>query len=281
MKNILVAIDFSKGSIHAFRYALQLANQLQSDVSMVWVDNETGIGSGISKPDNTYRNEAIKSFNELISSHGKDFNGEISYKLRRGKVYQEIATMAKMGEAELIVAGTHGVTGFEQYWIGSNAYRIVSYAPCPVITVRFDYPFNHKILKILLPIDATSDTRQKVPYACGLAKDLGASLHILGLHSTALKSLQKKTISNVAYVMQYCKKEKVDFTTSELQTTDVTKAIVNYATSISADIIAIMTEQHRSASGLLLGPQAQQLVNFSPVPVLSIRPKEIYSLASR
>jgi len=281
MKNILVAIDFSKGSIHAFRYALKIARQLNADLSMIWVDNETGIGSGLSTQDNEYRNEAIRNFNELISEYGSDFSGEISYKLRRGKVYQEVANMARMNGAELIVAGTHGVTGFEQFWIGSNAYRIVSYAPCPVITVRFDYNFDHNLSNIVLPIDATPETRQKVPYACGMAKELGARLHIIGLHSTTLKTLQKKAISNVEQVVRYCENEGVDYTTSEIQSPDATKAIVKYAIQNKTDIIAIMTEQQRSASGLLLGPQAQQLVNFSPIPVLSIQPKEIYSMASR
>lgn len=281
MKNILVAIDFSKGSIHAFRYALNLAEQLKGNLSMIWVDNETGIGSGLSLDDNEYRNEAIKNFNELIADYGSDFSGEISYKLRRGKVYQEISNMAKMNDADLIIAGTHGVTGFEQYWIGSNAYRIVSYAPCPVITVRFNYDFEHNISNVVLPIDATPDTRQKVPFACGMVKDLGGKLHILGLHSTSLKSLQKKTISNVEQVVKYCEKENIEHTTSELQSSDVTRAIVDFGIQNKADLFAIMTEQQRSASGLLLGPQAQQLVNFSPIPVLSIQPKEIYSLSSR
>jgi nucleotide-binding universal stress UspA family protein len=281
MKNILVAIDFSKGSVHAFRYALKLAEQLNSDLSMIWVDNETGIGSGLTLEDNEYRNEAIKNFNDLISNYAADFGGEINYKLRRGKVYQEVANMAKMTDADLIVAGTHGVTGFEQYWIGSNAYRIVSYAPCPVITVRFDFDFDHNIKNVVLPIDSSLDTRQKVPFACGMVKHLDAKLHILGLHSTMLKSLQRKTISNVEEVVKYCDKEGVQYSISELQSPDVTKAIVNHAKENKADIIAIMTEQQRSASGLLLGPQAQQLVNFSPIPVLSIQPKEIYSLSSR
>lgn len=281
MKNILVAIDFSKGSIHALRYSIELARQLRSNLSLIWVDNETGIGSGLSSDNNEYRNEAIKNFNELISTYGQGFSGKINYKLRRGKVYQEVANMARMTDADIIIAGTHGVTGFEQYWIGSNAYRIVSYAPCPVLTVRFDYDYNRKFCNMVLPIDSTPDTREKVPFACGMVKDLGAKLHILGLHSTSLKSLQRKTISNIEEVVKYCEKVKIDYIITEVQSTDVTKAIVAYAKQTDADIIAIMTEQHRSASGLLLGPQAQQLVNFSPIPVLSIQPKEIYSLSSR
>jgi len=147
--------------------------------------------------------------------------------------------------------------------------------------VRFNYDFDHSISNVVLPIDATPDTRQKVPFACGMVKDLGGKLHILGLHSTSLKSLQKKTISNVEQVVKYCEKENIEHTTSELQSSDVTRAIVDFGIQNKADLFAIMTEQQRSASGLLLGPQAQQLVNFSPIPVLSIQPKEIYSLSSR
>ena len=281
MKNILAAIDFSKGSVHAFRYALKLATQLHSNLSMIWVDNETGIGSGLSLDDNEYRNEAIRNFNELISKYAKDFPGEINYKLRRGKVYQEVANMANMSDSDIIVAGTHGVTGYEQYWIGSNAYRIVSYAPCPVITVRFNFNFDQDISTVVLPVDATPDTRQKVPFACGLIKDLGATMHILGLHSTSLQSLRRKTESNIEEVVKYAEKENIEYIITELQAADITKAIIGHVEKNHADLIAIMTEQQRSASGLLLGPQAQQLVNFSPIPVLSIQPKEIYSLSSR
>ncbi len=281
MKNILVAIDFSKGSIHAFRYALKLATLLKSNLNMIWVDNETGIGSGISLDDNSYRNEAIKNLNDLISTYSTGFSGNIAYKLRRGKVYQEVSNMARITETNLIVAGTHGVTGFEQYWIGSNAYRIVSYAPCPVITVRFDYNLDRNIENIILPIDATPDTREKVPFACGLAKALNARVHILGLHATNLKSLHRKTISNVEQVTHFCKSEGIDHKLTEIEPANVTKAVVAYAEQYSSDLIAIMTEQQRSASGLFLGPQAQQLVNFSPIPVLSIQPKEIYTLTSR
>jgi nucleotide-binding universal stress UspA family protein len=280
MNNILVAIDFSKGSVHAFRYALRLAEQLKGNLNMIWVDNETGIGSGLSHEGNEYRNEAIKNFNDLIQEHGSGFSGDISYKMRRGKVYQEVANMAKMTEANLIVAGTHGVTGYEQYWIGSNAYRIVSYAPCPVITVRFDYDFDHPVKSILVPVDATPDTIQKVPFAIALAKKLGARLLIAGIFSNVLKSLHKKTEGNIEKVIMLCEDENIEFSRHELYPSDITKELVSFSVENKADLIAIMTEQQRSTAGLLLGPQAQQLVNFSKVPVISIKPSEISRFTS-
>ena len=43
---------------------------------------------------------------------------------------------------------------------------------------------------------------------------------------------------------------------------------------INADIITIMTEQELTTANLFLGAYAQQMVNHSPIPVLSVHAKE-------
>lgn len=282
MKKILAAIDFSKGSIHALNYARMLAEKLSANLTMVWVDNECGISPASTNINSEFRNEAIKNFNDLIAINKKEgVKVSIDYKLRRGKVYQEVAALSRIIGADFIVAGTHGVTGFEEYWIGSNAYRIVSYAPCPVITVRFDYTIKSDFKNIVLPIDSTSETKQKVPIAISLAQTLGSKIHIVGLHNTMLKSLQKKALSNMEYAMRYCQKNNVECESIEIHSMNVTKAAIDFANDVNADLLVIMTEQQGSASNLLLGPQAEQIVNYSPIPVLSVQPTEIKTFTMR
>ncbi len=282
MKKILAAIDFSKGSIHALNYARMLAEKLSANLTMVWVDNECGISLASSTINSEFRNEAIKNFNDLIAINKKEgLKVSLEYKLRRGKVYQEVAALSRIIGADLIVAGTHGVTGFEEYWIGSNAYRIVSYAPCPVITVRFDYKIKSDFKNIVLPIDSTSETKQKVPTAISLAQTLGSKIHIVGLHSTTLKSLQKKALSNMEYAVRYCQKNSIECESVEIHSINVTKAAIDFANDVNADLLVIMTEQQGSASNLLLGPQAEQIVNYSPIPVLSVQPTEIKTFILR
>ncbi len=137
MKQIIVAIDFSKCSVHALEYAINIANRIKSNILMVWVDNVRSEESVFQDGQESGRKEIVDNFEELASKYRKDLlEGEITYKVRKGKVHIEIANQAKYSDAMIVVAGTHGVTGFEEFWIGSNAYRIVTYAPCPVITVR-------------------------------------------------------------------------------------------------------------------------------------------------
>ena len=43
MKEIIVAIDFSKCSLHALDYAIMIANQMHANIKMVWVDNQSSV----------------------------------------------------------------------------------------------------------------------------------------------------------------------------------------------------------------------------------------------
>ncbi len=62
MKNLLVAIDFSRNAIHALEYALVYANQLNADVSMIWVDNVTGPDLVVDRQDGAARHESRDLF---------------------------------------------------------------------------------------------------------------------------------------------------------------------------------------------------------------------------
>ena len=283
MKDILVAIDFSKGSLHALDYAIEFANQVKSNVIMVWVDSHINHDFTFSSEGNEFRDEANKNLDEIMKANkGKLKHGKLTFKLRKGKVYQEIATQARLTDASLIIAGTHGVTGFEEFWIGSNAYRIVSYAPCPVITVRHDFEIKPAgITSIILPVDSTQDTRQKVPITVQIAKAFGADIHLLTLYTTSIKVMQRKVDNSARQVQKFLEEAGVNYSTESMLADNITNASIEYAGRVDADLIAIMTEQETTASNILLGPFAQQMVNYSPVPVLSIQPREIIAISTR
>lgn len=282
MKDIVVAIDFSKGSLHALDYAIEFANHVKSNLMMVWVTNQLN-QEPFTGETNQFKDEAVKNFEDLMSTRKDKLKyGKLTYKMRRGKVYQEIASQAKTINAGLIIAGTHGVTGYEEFWIGSNAYRIVSYAPCPVITVRYDFNIKPEgIRSIVLPIDSSSDTRQKIPYAVHLAKAFNAEIHLVAIYSTTLKSMQRRVESSALLAQRYIEEAGIKYTLNSRHADNITNSTLEYAQLVDADLIAIMTEQETNASNILLGPFAQQMVNYSQIPVLSIQPKEIYEISTR
>jgi len=279
MKDIVVAIDFSKGSIHALEYAIELANLTHANVNMVWVDNVSSNEVALANESKEYRNEAKGNFNEILAKY-KDtlIHGKLVAKVRKGRVYQELATYVKQTDCCLMIIGTHGSSGFEEYWIGTNAFRIVSSISSPVITVKYSYDIKRGYRKILLPVIHTAQTMQKIVFTADLARKTGADINILALNSSGLKSVQRSVDSNVAKVEKYLNDQGVNYIVDSLNTKNIASDIIEHARLVDADLIAIMTDVQDQANSILLGPFAQQLVSYSPVPVLSMHPKDSNTL---
>ncbi|MBI9033141.1 MAG: universal stress protein [Bacteroidales bacterium] len=273
MSTIVTAIDFSKGSIHALDYTLQIANRTKSNIILVWVDNHSVTDPVLQPYSTEFKNEAKQNFEEILPVYQKKLkSGNITYKLRKGKVAQEVAAVAKSANAQMIISGTHGGSGYEEFWIGSNANRIVIMAPCPVITVNHLFDNKIGIHNIVLPIDSTIDTRKKVPEAIKMASIFNAEIHILGVYSTTLNTLHKRVDAAVEKVKEDLIRNEIPFRSKIIDAQNITTATINYVDETNADMIIMMTEQESSSQNRLLGQYAQQMVNLSPVPVLSIHP---------
>ena len=279
MKDIVVAIDFSKGSIHALEYAIELANLTHSNINLVWVDNFSGSEVAFANESKELRNEAKGNFDEMLALYkDKLVHGKLAAKVRKGRVYQELATFVKQNDCCLLILGTHGSSGFEEYWIGTNAFRIVSSISSPVITVRSNYEIKRGYRKILLPVIHSSQTTQKIVFTANLARKTGADINLLALNSSGLKTVQRLVDSNVAKAEKYLDEQGVNYVVDRINTKNIASDIIEHARVVDADLIAIMTDVQDKANSILLGPFAQQLVSYSPVPVLSMHPKDSNTL---
>ena len=254
---------------------------IKAHIRLVWVDNFSSREMAFSKNVNAGRVDAKENLEELIEeyNHKPEING-IDYQLLKGKVGPEIARHAKEYGADLILTGSHGITGYEEYWIGSNANRIVIYSNCPVITVRYDYEIKDRINRILIPVDNTRETIQKVPYAANLAELFGSEVYLLGIYATILKSMHKKVDKLVQEAKNYLDIRGISYQTNCIETENITRDILRFSDENAIELIAIMTEQETTANNMLLGKYAHQIVNNSPVPVLSVHAVEKYSLTS-
>jgi len=279
MKDIVVAIDFSKGSIHALEYAIELANLTHANVTMVWVENMAVDDIAFAKESKEYRSEAKGNIDELLNTYkGKLVNGKLTAKIRKGKVYQELSTFVRQNDCCLLIVGAHGSSGFEEYWVGTNAFRIVSSSSSPVITVKHNYEIKRGFRKILLPVYHADYTLHKVAFTADLAKATGADVSILALNSGGLKSIQRIVDGHVAKVKAHLDEKGINYIVDSINSQNIAADIIEQARKVDADLIAIMTDIQDQANSILLGPFAQQLVNSSPIPILSIHPKNNFTI---
>lgn len=141
-KHILVPIDFSECSFLALDYAVALAREFKSKITLlhvvepaVYQENYFGVTPPMGETNQTLveaGRERLASLANIRSEPGQ----QIEILVRIGRAHSEIADTGSAIGAELIVVGTHGLTGVAHLLMGSTAERVVRHAPCPVLTVR-------------------------------------------------------------------------------------------------------------------------------------------------
>jgi len=275
MSKIIVAVDFLEASINAFLHALSIAQRCKHDLMLIWVEKPNTENEKFGEKIKDPAQNAKKALEEIISRYQHELpDNKMTYIIRKGKVYKEITAEAKESRAVLIVVGTHGASGFEEFFAGSNANKIVSASPCPVITIRGGVDIKRPLTKIVFPIDSTLETRQKATVCAFIAKCHDAEIHILKVYRSKVKDIRQNVDLYASQVARYFDKEAVRYVIDWVDAENLANAAIDYAKMIDANLIAIMTQQESGTSNLWMGTFAHQTVNHSPIPVLSIRPKD-------
>jgi len=272
VKNIIIPVDFSEDSLNALKLAILFSRQSYVNIQMVYVQKKSSDYYPSSL--DAEKEYAEKKFREIIEKYTPKVQNDsrLRYIIKAGKIYREIVNQAQSYKDSVIIASTHGASGFEEFFIGSNAYKIISATYRPVITVRRG-KCPGSIKKIVLPIDIRSDSRQKVPLTAEIAKFFKAEIYIVAINT----SLSKR---NIERLRAYCKQvssylhNRVKNVTNEVYGDNAADMVISYANSVKADMISIMTEQ-ASGISLILGNTAHQILNKSEVPILCNSPREI------
>ncbi len=272
MERIIIPIDFSGDSINALEHAIKYANNANAELRMIHVKKSLKYDEPFQFKDfdSTLGNSIEDFFEMLIEKYKPHIKTKIDYKIRVGKVYKEVCNQAKYDDSDLIISGSHGGSGFEEYWIGSNAYRIVMNAPCPVITVRNGYTVR-EVKKIILPIDISKGSRKKIPFTIELAKIFNAEIHVIGVRETDRPRVNQKLIRYSEQAKKAIESNNIVCKTDLLLGDNHSDTIIEYAKKEDAQLISIMTEQAESALNIFVGKYAQQMINNSPIPMLNTR----------
>lgn len=279
VNKILIPIDFSNASKLALEHAAHLCTAFKSELHLLHIYKTSTIdvlpnltATSASLPDyDSLREMVIHELNEIGKKFSEKHNIGYNIEVKQGSVSKGIIATAKDCGADLIVMGTHGVSGFEEFFLGSNAYRVVTSASVPVLTVQ-EKADKMGFENIVLPLDSSQHTRDKVSEVVALAEAFGSKIHIAQL----MKEDDDKAIMNlkVKQVQDHLDHKGISHETTILTHGNIASMTINFAQTVKADLIAIMTDQE-NYNGFFVGEYAQQIVNHSRIPVLSVTPMGI------
>lgn len=132
-KNILFATDFGKSAEREADYAFSLAQEHHSRLRLVHVfQHPEAYGEDVlAMEKETCRNQ----LRELLPTRS-ELHCKVDFEVAVGEPVEQILRIAQETEADLIVMGAKARTSLAGNVPHTKAYRVVSAAPCPVLTVR-------------------------------------------------------------------------------------------------------------------------------------------------
>jgi universal stress protein A len=143
IRRILVPVDFSPRSHTALDYAFGLAALAGADVDVVHAVPGPGqvrsaVDAYLGRPmphasplEMALAHESLQDLIEIV-----DRRGIVPHlHVESGDAASAIVRAAVETPADLIVMGTRGHRGFGEMLLGSVAHKVITCAPCPVVTL--------------------------------------------------------------------------------------------------------------------------------------------------
>jgi nucleotide-binding universal stress UspA family protein len=284
MMKILVPVDFEPQSLIALEQSYNLARLLPSEIVLLYVyDPPASIRSLFGA---SYDADILKKLEEQLAGLSARVQAEtglqVSSILETGQVYSKILETVEKIQAQFIIMGTHSQpeTPGNAGVLGANSSRVLRSAKCPVITINARHHFDG-CRNILLPLDLTAESRQKVMWAIKIAKIYGAGIKVVsGIWSKNDPDVHSRLKFLAGQVKQFIGQEGIICTAEIVQDVANERALIptvlDYAQQQGdIDLIMIMTQQEAGVIEFFVGSRAQEFVRLSPIPVMSIAPKEL------
>ena len=141
VRRILVPIDFSAHADPVLDWAIHLAEEHESTIMLLHAYHlpvEFQQLEGAYLPPDFWANvkkEADQTLSRYVGEL-REQGLDVESIVREGYPATAIVDEAAAQRADLIVIGTHGLSGLKHLLLGSIAERVVQKAPCPVLAVK-------------------------------------------------------------------------------------------------------------------------------------------------
>jgi nucleotide-binding universal stress UspA family protein len=207
--------------------------------------------------------------------------------LRTGQPADEITRVADELDVDLVVVGSHGLTGIKRYLLGSVSSHVLQYAPCSVLIVKGTHHGRAagSPLKILLAYDESPSAEKAVDFCSALP--LGEQVEVTVLSVMPLVKLYRQDIAQqLSWLWQQQKRatqEALERVTKEVgwatprvshelrESGDVAEEILETAKQLGCDLLVAGHKGKGAIERFLIGSMATRLAHHAECSVLAVR----------
>ncbi|TXG35465.1 universal stress protein [Seonamhaeicola maritimus] len=275
MKKIIVPIDFSEYSEYALKAAAKLAKKNNAELLALHMLEMSDImltGAGEQPQKIIYFLKlAEQKFEEFLK---KDYLEGISITpiVKHFKVFSEVNEVAKKYDADLIVMGSHGVSGAKEFFIGSNTERVVRSSEIPVLVVKNDMlEANFDIVAIAC--DFSEETIETYLKASNMFSNMDSKMYLI--HVNLPNDRFKSSIEIENEVVNFFTKAEGNLNNMSdvhyVSDYTVEDGILNSANKLGADLIIVPTHGRKGLAHFFQGSVGEDVANHATLPVMTFK----------
>jgi nucleotide-binding universal stress UspA family protein len=262
-RSILIPVDFSKQSLSSIKQTYQLAKYTKSKLILMHLQS-----------DQDYQNDL-----EYLATETRQESGLDVMALNvKGDLFHQTNLIAKAMDCSLIVLGLENQIQFKSFLGGSKASKFLREASCPVMTMQSsDNRISFK--NIIMPVDLSPETREKVPIVLQMAKYYGADIKIISVFNPRDAKYENELLPYLHQIKKFIKHNGLNCTKKSIPSTHVAETIIEYANKNNGDLIIQMNKNRMDISSLFGKALSHRIVEGSNIPVLTINPMERQSIS--
>ena len=273
MKRILVPTDFSKHAEYALRVAAQIAKANNSEIILLHMlelphQGSDAIGSGSAIPEIMFfKKKAIERLEALMDS---DFlkGIEVFEIIQFEKAFDGILAVSKKNNVDFIVMGSHGASGFQELFIGSNTEKVVRFSDVPVLVIKNETP-NFNASNFVFASDFSDEIKAPFAKLVALANTFNSHLDLVMINTP---NSFKPTHVAESIMNEFVKGFNLtNYATHIYNDVNVEKGILNFANAVNADLIGMCTHGRTGFSHFFNGSISEDLVNHAVRPVVTFK----------
>jgi nucleotide-binding universal stress UspA family protein len=277
MKKILVPTDFSAFAQNALEVAADIALKNNASIMLLHA-NEKGVmatpmaeyylyDKAIEEEYLDMVNESLKKTLAEIADNSKFARVKIEMAVIGGGMIGVIEEVVKDHAIDLIVMGTRGVSGMEEFFIGSNTEKVIRRVSCPVLAVPSSVKsFN----KIVFPTTLKKDQANAFSALAELQDIFSGEIMLLYLNNPSQLENDQAIVARKEELLKATGLKNATLYISSVDVFNEEETILDFAHEQGANLIVMATHQRRGLAHMLLGSITEDTVNHSDIPVLSL-----------
>ncbi|WP_294823093.1 universal stress protein [uncultured Flavobacterium sp.] len=280
MKKILVPTDFSDHAEYALKVAAQIARENDGEIFLLHmlelpvlasdgIGESNAVGSSSDLPEVMFFMQKTRErFQEIIDQpylEGIPVVEAIQFE----RAFDGIIGHSKKHGIDLVVMGSHGASGFQEMFIGSNTEKVVRTSDVPVLVIKKDEgEFNPQ--KFVFASNFSDEIKKPFAKVVDFANMFGIHVHLVFINTpNDFKSTHaaEKKIHDFASGFSLAN----GYTSHVYNDVNVEKGILHFANSVNADLIGMCTHGRQGLAHFFNGSISEDLVNHSVRPVVTFR----------